>query len=91
MKNKSPYLKKIVSIRLYPYIVWDKSASIEFKRPGRGKVHAKFRLTLDEINSIRKGADENYKIEPEFVVDVLDENDEVVAKVFKKLYVRRKK
>ncbi len=73
------------------YIVWDKSASIEFKRPGRGKVHAKFRLTLDEINSIRKGADENYKIEPEFVVDVLDENDEVVAKVFKKLYVRRKK
>ena len=72
------------------YIVWDKSASVEFKKPGRGKVYAKFRLTLDEISSIRKGADENYKIEPEFVVDVLDENDEVVAKVFKKLYVRNK-
>ena len=27
------------------YIVWDKAASIRFRKPGKGKVKAEFRLT----------------------------------------------
>src|SRR5579862_4769915 len=36
------------------YIVWDKSASIRFRKPGRGKMRASFRLSEEQIESIRR-------------------------------------
>ncbi len=72
------------------YIIVDKSASIQFKKPGRGMVYAEFKLSTAEIESIKESADRDYKVEPHFKVLVLDEENEVVAEVEKKLYVRRK-
>jgi len=72
------------------YIVWDKAANIQFLRPGRGKVEARFHIPRERVDQIRHEADRNEKIEPSFVVDVLDEQSQVVAHVEKLLYVRRK-
>ncbi len=72
------------------YIVWDRAATIDFVRPGRGTVHAEFILTEERIEEIRRQADEQHKVEPVFEVDVVDEDGEVVARVEKILYVRRK-
>ncbi len=32
------------------YIVWDKSASIDFRRPGQGRVYSKMKITDDDLN-----------------------------------------
>ena len=40
------------------YIVWDKSASIQFLQPGRGTVTATFHIPQDRIEEIRRQADE---------------------------------
>jgi acyl-coenzyme A thioesterase PaaI-like protein len=72
------------------YIVWDKSASIRFRKPGKGKMLASFRLTEEQIESIRQQLQTQEKVEPMFVVQVKDENGEVVAEVQKLLHVRRK-
>ncbi len=72
------------------YIVWDKSASIDFKKPGTGTVSAEFTLPQQRIDQIRREADNNYKTEPTFTVDIVDETGDVVARVDKVLYVRRK-
>lgn len=72
------------------YIVWDKAADIRFKQPGYGKLTAHFNLTAEKIAEIKKSADENYKVEPKFLVQVKNEKGEVVAEVDKTLYVRRK-
>lgn len=72
------------------YIVWDKAATIQFKRPGRGTVTATFEMPQDRVDEIRRLADSGGKIEPTFVVAVLDEKNEVVAHVEKLLYVRKK-
>jgi acyl-coenzyme A thioesterase PaaI-like protein len=72
------------------YIVWDKAANIRFLKPGYGKLTAHFNLTAEKIAEIKKAADENYKTEPTFVVQVKDEKGNVVAEVDKVLYVRRK-
>ncbi|MGM0556410.1 MAG: DUF4442 domain-containing protein [Myxococcota bacterium] len=72
------------------YIVWDKAASIDFKKPGRGTVTAEFRLDPARVESIRQKADSQYKFEPTFYVEVTDEQGNVVAEVEKLLYVRRK-
>lgn len=72
------------------YIVWDKSASIRFLRPGRGTVTATFHIPQDRVDEIRAAADSDGKVEPVFTVDVLDGEGEAVARVEKLLYVRRK-
>lgn len=72
------------------YIVWDKAASIRFKKPGKGRVRAEFRLTQEEIDSIRTKADQDPKVEPVFKVSILDDFGEVVAEVEKTLFVCRK-
>jgi acyl-coenzyme A thioesterase PaaI-like protein len=70
------------------YIVWDKAATIRFRRPGRGTVRATFHLPQERIDEIRAAADAGEKVEPTFTVNVLDEQGEVVAEVEKLLYVR---
>lgn len=72
------------------YIVWDKAASIQFKKPGKGRVRAQFRLNSQQIELIRQKADQLGKYEPEFDITILDDSDSVVAEVHKVLYVRRK-
>jgi uncharacterized protein DUF4442 len=72
------------------YIVWDKSAAIRFKRPGRGKVLAAFRLSDEQIEGIRQALTTQEKVEPEFMVEVRDETGAVVAEVQKVLHVRKK-
>jgi acyl-coenzyme A thioesterase PaaI-like protein len=72
------------------YIVWDKSANIQFLKPGLGAVTATFHIPSERVVEIRAQADREYKIEPTFTVDVLNEQGEAVARVEKLLYVRRK-
>lgn len=72
------------------YIVWDKSAQIRFKRPGRGRVRASFQLAAEHVAAIKSQADELEKFEPHFTVEVFDEANELVAEVDKVLSVRRK-
>lgn len=72
------------------YIVWDKSASIRFLRPGRGKVTATFHIPQTRVDEIRAAADSGEKVEPVFAAEVLDSEGKAVARVEKTLYVRRK-
>lgn len=72
------------------YIVWDKAASIRFRKPGKGKVRAEFRLTDAQLDDIRAKVAAQEKYEPTFLVQVKDEAGEVVAEVQKTLYIRRK-
>lgn len=73
------------------YIVWDKAASIDFLKPGTGKVTAHFVLSDEVVENIKGQADSGEKVLPEWSVDILDESGEVVARVHKTLYVRRKR
>jgi len=72
------------------YIVWDKSATIRFRNPGKGKVRASFRLSDEQLDGIRKALETQEKTEATFVVEVKDEVGEVVAEVQKLLHIRKK-
>ncbi|SNC75960.1 Acyl-coenzyme A thioesterase PaaI, contains HGG motif [Marinobacter sp. es.048] len=73
------------------YIVWDKSASIDFIRPGKGKVMARFELTDERVDEILAATADGGKVLPEWDVEIVDESGELVARVHKILYVRRKR
>ena len=72
------------------YVVWDKAATIRFRRPGKGTVRATFHIPRERVEEIRAAADRGEKVEPTFRVDVVNEKGDVVAEVEKLLYVRRK-
>lgn len=72
------------------YIVWDKGAVIDFKKPGRGTVRTRFMFSADEIVSIKAKADELGKYVFERPVEIVDDEGNIVATVMKTLYVRRR-
>jgi hypothetical protein len=72
------------------YIVWDKAASIRYKKPGRGTVRAEFRLTDAQITDIRDTLKTQPKLEIVFPVNVVDEGGVVICEVERLLYIRRK-
>ncbi|GGZ54863.1 DUF4442 domain-containing protein [Lysobacter xinjiangensis] len=72
------------------YFVWDRAGAIDFLRPGRGVVHADFRLDDATLEDIRAQTADGAKHLRWFETPVIDANGETVAKVRKQLYVKRK-
>lgn len=72
------------------YLVWDKKASINFKKPGKGTVRARFEVTDEKVSEIKEAVAKHGKWEPEFTVDIKNEDDQVVASVHKTLWVKKK-
>lgn len=72
------------------YIVWDKAASIRFRKPGRGTVRAQFKLTQQQLDDIRSRLATQERYEPTFPVEVRDEAGELIAEVQKVIHIRRK-
>ncbi len=85
------FMVMLINILGPGYIVWDKSASIRFRRPGRGTVHAHFEITDEQIASIRQQLESAEKIEPTFNLEVKDGSGQVIAEVQKVLSIRRKR
>ena len=72
------------------YIVWDKAASIRFRKPGKGTVRAEFQLTDSQLDDIREQLKALPKYEPIYSVEVKDGSGDVVAEVQKTLHIRKK-
>ena len=72
------------------YIVWDNAATIRYKKPGKGTVHAEFRLYDSQIEDICEKLKTLPKYEPVFSVEVKDEAGVVIAEVEKVIHVRKK-
>lgn len=72
------------------YIVWDKSATIHFKKPGKTKVHAEFHLDNHHITEIKKLVDDFGKTDYKFDVLVKDKDQTIIAIVEKTIYIRKK-
>jgi len=85
------YMVMFIEILGRDYIVWDKSASIRFRQPGRGTVFAKFRIAEEQIGEIREALKTEEKIDREFGVDVKSGDGEVIAEVKKVLQFRKKR
>lgn len=73
------------------YIVWDKSAAINFLSPGRSTVYADIRISADEISEIKQLAENHEPVLRSYTLNIVDEAGTRIAEVEKTLYIRRKK
>ena len=86
-----PFFALILIDQLGPeYAVWDKSSTIEFRRPGRGTVSASFEIPSEQVAEIQAAVDAGEVVEPVFEVNLIDESEAVVAHVTKTLHVSHK-
>lgn len=72
------------------FIVWDKAANIQFRKPGRGKVHAEFNLTEKHLDEIKTHLQTHNKMDYIFKVEIKDDTGKLIAEVDKVLYIRNK-
>jgi len=72
------------------YLVWDKAATIRYRKPGKGTVRCEFRLTDADLEDIREKLKTLPKYEPTFKVEVKDGQGTLIAEVDKLLWIRRK-
>jgi acyl-coenzyme A thioesterase PaaI-like protein len=73
------------------YTVWDKSASIRFRKPGRSTLYARFLLPESETEEIRRLLETAPSIDRLFRVELKDAQGVVHAEVEKTIYIRRRR
>ena len=73
------------------YVVWDKSSHIDFIAPGNSKVTARMKIPSSEIITIQDLAKEGEAVFREYKVDIVDEQQQLIATVTKTLYIRLRK
>ncbi len=71
------------------YVVWDKGASIQFRKPGRGTLYARFLLSEEELRAIRDELTRERSVDRHYRIDLTDAAGTVHATVEKTIYVRR--
>lgn len=72
------------------YIVWDKSASIRYKKPAQGMIYAEFKLNQEQVAHIKRTLEDADKTEVEFRIYLTDASGSIVAEVKKLLHIRKK-
>lgn len=84
------YMIMLLHLMGRDYYVWDQHASIDYLKPGRGTVTARFRLDDVILADIRAHTADGEKYLPKFTVDITDAAGDLVARVERTLYVRKK-
>lgn len=72
------------------YIVWDKAATIRFRKPGRSRLYATFTVTDAELDAIRAALETQRSIDRTYHIELVDATSVVHAEVEKVIHMRRK-
>ena len=84
------YMVQLVNILGPKYVIWDKSASIRFRRPGSSTLYAEFRLEKEFIEEIKKDITLDGERDYLLNVDLCDKDGVVHANVEKEIYIASK-
>lgn len=83
------YMIMLIQILGKGFVVWDKAATIQFKKPGRSTLYAHFVIQQAEIDAILDGLKTERSLDRVYHVDLVDKAGTVHATAEKVIYVRR--
>lgn len=84
------YMIQLIELLGKSYVVWDKSASIRFLRPGNKTLYARFLITDELLEQIKADVAEKQEIDLTLEVEFTDLSGKVYAQVTKVLYIADK-
>jgi acyl-coenzyme A thioesterase PaaI-like protein len=86
-----PFFVFIITMNLgRGYVVWDKSANIDFIKPAKGTISGVYEISKTRLEEIRAEVDRLGKNTYHFDAQLINERGEIVARVRKEVYVRAK-
>lgn len=85
------YMIMLMKILGDEYVVWDRSAKIRFKRPGKGTLFAEFHVTEEETDEIKEVLTTRKSTNRNYVIELRDKEGVVHAVVEKEVYVAKKR
>ena len=84
------YMLMLLQVFGSRYVVWDKSASIRFRKPGRTTLYMRYELTDELIDDIRRDVADNGKTERTFALQWVDKEGVVHAETDRLCYIADK-
>ena len=84
------YMIMLIRILGPEYIVWDKAASIRFRKPGRSTLYATFQIDEAELDAIREATKGGQPVDRVYQIELADRDGVVHASIEKTIYIRRK-
>ena len=72
------------------YIVWDKSSSIRYRKPGKTDLQVEFQLSSADLAQIKKQVLADGKIDFEREVIIKDKNGETIAEIKKVIQIKKR-
>lgn len=81
------YMVMLIKILGSRYVVWDKAATIRFKRPGRETLFAEFKVTPDEIEEIKDELKRCKSLERVYAINLVNKSGKVHAIIEKTIYI----
>ena len=84
------YMVMLIKVLGPDYVVWDKAASIRFRKPGTNTLFAKFVITDEEMRAVKTALAAAPSIERIYLVELVDAKGVVHASIEKTVYIRRK-
>jgi hypothetical protein len=87
-----PHYMLMLIKRLGPdYVVWDKAATVRFKKPGRGTLFARFLVPDEEVAAIRGILCDAPRVDRIYQIDLTDAAGVLHAQVEKTVYIRKRR
>ena len=71
------------------FVVWDKAATIQFKKPGRETLFARFAVPNAELAAIRAALETQRSVDRAYLIELKDAAGTVCATVEKIIYIRK--
>ena len=84
------YMLMLMKILGPGYTVWDKAASIRFRKPGRDTLFARFLLDAEEVGEIKDLAEIEKSIDRVYILELKDAAGTVHAQIEKTIYISKK-
>ena len=84
------YMIQLINILGDNYVIWDKDATIKYKRPAKENVYAEFSFSAEEIENIKIQVAKNGEINLTKTSHITNKENVVFAEVIKTIYVADK-
>jgi len=84
------YLIQLIQILGEDYVVWDKAAFIDYKKPVKSRVYVTFEFSKDQIQDIKNKVAQSHRYDLVKEVDLVSHKGEVFAKLEKTIFISTK-
>jgi len=84
------YMIQFIQILGDDYVIWDKSASIKYKRPAKESIYADFIVTPEEVKQIKADVATHNEVDFTKTLHLINEEKTIFAEVEKTLYIATK-